>query len=96
VTAGGVKLSEVDAPTMESRKVTRPSFFAGEILDVDRDHRGVSISSTCVDQWVDRGRYRSRHVRVWRMRMRSRENGADGNGVDGNGVDPITLGNLGS
>ena len=34
VTAGGVKLSEVDANTMMSKKVAN-LFFAGEILDVD-------------------------------------------------------------
>jgi len=34
VTAGGVKLSEVDPATMQSRKVPG-LFFAGEILDVD-------------------------------------------------------------
>lgn len=34
VTAGGVKLSEVDPSAMQSRKV-RGLFFAGEILDVD-------------------------------------------------------------
>ncbi|MFZ1529268.1 MAG: NAD(P)/FAD-dependent oxidoreductase [Ferruginibacter sp.] len=34
VTAGGISLPEVDAATMESRKLDR-LFFAGEILDVD-------------------------------------------------------------
>lgn len=34
VTAGGVKLSEVDAKTMESRVVSN-LYFAGEILDID-------------------------------------------------------------
>jgi len=34
VTAGGIKLNEVDANTMMSKKVT-DLFFAGEVLDVD-------------------------------------------------------------
>ena len=34
VTAGGIKLNEVDANTMMSKKVTNV-FFAGEVLDVD-------------------------------------------------------------
>ncbi|HRO71552.1 MAG TPA: NAD(P)/FAD-dependent oxidoreductase, partial [Chitinophagaceae bacterium] len=34
VTAGGIKLSEVDPNTMMSRKVPN-LYFAGEILDVD-------------------------------------------------------------
>jgi len=34
VTAGGIKLNEVDANTMMSKKVTN-LFFAGEVLDVD-------------------------------------------------------------
>ncbi|HEU5167584.1 MAG TPA: NAD(P)/FAD-dependent oxidoreductase [Chitinophagaceae bacterium] len=34
VTAGGIKLNEVDANTMRSKKV-RNLFFAGEVLDVD-------------------------------------------------------------
>ena len=34
VTAGGIKLSEVDPNTMMSKKVPK-LFFAGEVLDVD-------------------------------------------------------------
>ena len=34
VTCGGIKLSEIDANTMQSKKVPN-LFFAGEIMDVD-------------------------------------------------------------
>lgn len=34
VTAGGIRLAEIDADTMQSRKVPH-LYFAGEILDVD-------------------------------------------------------------
>ncbi len=42
VSAGGVKLSEVNPHTMES-KIVRNLFFAGEILDVDGDCGGYNL-----------------------------------------------------
>jgi predicted Rossmann fold flavoprotein len=51
VTAGGVKLSEVDAPTMESRKVPG-LFFAGEILDVDGITGGFNFQHAWTSGWV--------------------------------------------
>jgi predicted flavoprotein YhiN len=89
VTAGGVKLSEVDAPTMESRKVPG-LFFAGEILDVDGITGGFNFQHAWTSGWIAADTIAARasvaHANA------ERENGADGNGVDGNGVDPITLG----
>jgi predicted Rossmann fold flavoprotein len=47
VTAGGIKLNEVDANTMMSKKV--PSlFFAGEVLDVD----GITGGFNFQDAWT--------------------------------------------
>jgi len=51
VTAGGVKLSEVDAPTMESRKVPG-LFFAGEILDVDGITGGFNFQHAWTSGWI--------------------------------------------
>ncbi len=42
VTAGGVKVSEVDPKTMESKKVSG-LFFAGEVLDVDSYTGGFNL-----------------------------------------------------
>lgn len=42
VTAGGIDLSEVDADTMQSRRV-QGLYFAGELLDIDADTGGYNI-----------------------------------------------------
>ena len=51
VTAGGVKLSEVEPSTGQSRKV--PSlFFAGEILDVDGITGGFNFQHAWTSGWI--------------------------------------------
>jgi hypothetical protein len=42
VTAGGVKTSEVDPKTMESR-IVKGLYFAGEVLDIDADTGGYNL-----------------------------------------------------
>jgi predicted flavoprotein YhiN len=79
VTAGGVKLSEVDAPTMESRK-TPGLFFAGEILDVDGITGGFNFQHAWTSGWIAADT-------IAALANSARENGADGNGADGNGTD---------
>ncbi len=44
VTAGGVKLNEVNPKTMESRLVTG-LYFAGEVLDIDGDTGGYNLQA---------------------------------------------------
>jgi predicted Rossmann fold flavoprotein len=51
VTAGGVKLSEVDPATFQSRKVAG-LFFAGEILDVDGVTGGFNFQHAWTGGWV--------------------------------------------
>ena len=51
VTAGGVKLSEVDPTTFQSRKVAG-LFFAGEILDVDGVTGGFNFQHAWTGGWV--------------------------------------------
>lgn len=51
VTAGGVKLNEVDANTMMSKKVNN-LFFAGEILDVDGITGGFNFQHAWTSGWV--------------------------------------------
>jgi predicted Rossmann fold flavoprotein len=51
VTAGGVKLSEVDANTMMSKKVSN-LFFAGEILDVDGVTGGFNFQHAWTSGWI--------------------------------------------
>jgi len=51
VTAGGVKLSEVDPATFQSRK-TAGLFFAGEILDVDGVTGGFNFQHAWTGGWV--------------------------------------------
>lgn len=51
VTAGGVRLSEVDPGTFESRKVPG-LFFAGEILDVDGITGGFNFQHAWTSGWV--------------------------------------------
>jgi predicted Rossmann fold flavoprotein len=51
VTAGGIKLIEVDASTMQSRKAER-LFFAGEILDVDGITGGFNFQHAWTSGWI--------------------------------------------
>ncbi len=51
VTAGGVKLSEVNSSTMES-KLQEGLFFAGEILDLDGPIGGFNFQSAWSTGWV--------------------------------------------
>ncbi len=51
VTAGGVKLSEVNFKTMES-KIVPGVFFAGEILDVDGVTGGFNFQNAWTTGWI--------------------------------------------
>ena len=51
VTAGGVKLSEVNSSTMESKLVPN-LFFAGEILDLDGPIGGYNFQSAWSTAWL--------------------------------------------
>lgn len=51
VTAGGVRLSEVDAGSFESRKVPG-LYFAGEILDVDGITGGFNFQHAWTSGWI--------------------------------------------
>ncbi|MEO8719647.1 MAG: NAD(P)/FAD-dependent oxidoreductase [Ginsengibacter sp.] len=51
VTAGGVKLNEVDAKTMQS-KVVPDLFFAGEILNVDGITGGFNFQHAWTSGWI--------------------------------------------
>lgn len=51
VTAGGINLSEVDANTMMSKKVSN-LFFAGEILDVDGITGGFNFQHAWTSGWI--------------------------------------------
>ncbi len=51
VTAGGVRLAEVDPSTFESRK-TSGLFFAGEILDVDGITGGFNFQHAWTGGWI--------------------------------------------
>jgi predicted flavoprotein YhiN len=51
VTAGGIKLNEVNANTMES-KLVRGLFFAGEILDVDGITGGFNFQHAWTSGWI--------------------------------------------
>jgi predicted Rossmann fold flavoprotein len=51
VTAGGVRLAEVDPSTMQSRKVAG-LFFAGEILDVDGITGGFNFQHAWTSGWI--------------------------------------------
>jgi predicted flavoprotein YhiN len=51
VTAGGVNLIEVNANTMESKKVPN-LFFAGEILDVDGITGGFNFQHAWTSGWI--------------------------------------------
>jgi predicted flavoprotein YhiN len=51
VTAGGVRLAEVDPVTCQSRKV-RGLYFAGEILDVDGITGGFNFQHAWTSGWI--------------------------------------------
>jgi predicted Rossmann fold flavoprotein len=51
VTCGGVKLSEVDFKTMQSRRCPG-LFFAGEILDIDGVTGGFNFQSAWTTGWL--------------------------------------------
>jgi predicted Rossmann fold flavoprotein len=51
VTAGGIKLNEVDASTMQS-KIQPGLFFAGEILDVDGVTGGFNFQHAWTSGWI--------------------------------------------
>jgi predicted Rossmann fold flavoprotein len=51
VTAGGIKLNEVDANTMMSKKVSS-LFFAGEVLDVDGITGGFNFQHAWTSGWI--------------------------------------------
>ncbi len=51
ITSGGVKLTEVDPRTMQSRKV-RGLYFAGEVLDIDADTGGYNLQAAFSTGWV--------------------------------------------
>jgi len=51
VTAGGIKLSEVDANTMMSKKISN-LFFAGEVLDVDGITGGYNFQHAWTSGWI--------------------------------------------
>jgi len=51
VTCGGVKLSEVDFKTMESRVCPR-LFFAGELLDIDGITGGFNFQAAWTTGWI--------------------------------------------
>ncbi len=51
VTCGGIKLSEVDANTMQSRIIPN-LFFAGEVLDVDGITGGFNFQHAWTSGWI--------------------------------------------
>ncbi|HEX8076386.1 MAG TPA: NAD(P)/FAD-dependent oxidoreductase [Chthoniobacterales bacterium] len=51
VTCGGVRLSEVDFKTMESR-ITPGLYFAGELLDIDGITGGFNFQSAWTTGWI--------------------------------------------
>jgi len=51
VTAGGVKLTEVDPATMQSKKIPG-IYFAGEILDVDGVTGGFNFQHAWTSAWI--------------------------------------------
>lgn len=51
VTAGGIRLTEVDHATMQSRVVPR-LFFAGEVLDVDGITGGFNFQHAWTSGWI--------------------------------------------
>ena len=51
ITSGGIKLSEVNPKTMESR-IVKGLFFAGEVLDLDADTGGFNLQAAFSTGWV--------------------------------------------
>lgn len=51
VTAGGIRLDEIDAQTMES-KLVKNLFFAGEILNVDAITGGFNFQNAWTTAWI--------------------------------------------
>ena len=51
VTAGGVRIKEVNPKTMESRRV-KNLYFAGEVIDVDADTGGYNLQAAFSTGWV--------------------------------------------
>lgn len=51
VTCGGIKLSEIDFKTMESRK-QKGLFFVGEVLDIDGVTGGFNFQSAWTTGWI--------------------------------------------
>jgi predicted Rossmann fold flavoprotein len=51
VTCGGIKLSEIDPNTMQSKKMTN-LFFAGEILDIDGVTGGFNFQNAWTSGWI--------------------------------------------
>ncbi len=51
VTCGGIKLSEIDANTMESRVVPK-LYFAGEVMDVDGVTGGFNFQHAWTSGWI--------------------------------------------
>ncbi|PKP10169.1 MAG: aminoacetone oxidase family FAD-binding enzyme [Bacteroidetes bacterium HGW-Bacteroidetes-4] len=51
ITAGGIRTSEINAKTMES-KLIKDLFFAGEIIDVDADTGGYNLQIAFSTGWL--------------------------------------------
>jgi predicted Rossmann fold flavoprotein len=51
VTAGGIRLTEVDAATMQSRRA-EDLYFAGEVLDVDGVTGGFNFQHAWTSGWI--------------------------------------------
>ncbi|MFW6037637.1 MAG: NAD(P)/FAD-dependent oxidoreductase [Desulfonatronovibrio sp.] len=51
ITSGGVKLSQVNPRTMESR-IIKGLYFAGEVLDIDADTGGYNLQAAFSTGWV--------------------------------------------
>ena len=51
VTCGGIKLSEIDPNTMQSKKVEH-LFFAGEIMDIDGVTGGFNFQNAWTSGWI--------------------------------------------
>ncbi len=61
VTAGGIKLNEVDANTMMSKKVPN-LFFAGEVLDVDGITGGFNFQHAWTSGWIAANSMRAKKI----------------------------------
>ena len=51
VTAGGINLSEIDANTMMSKKISN-LYFAGEVMDVDGITGGFNFQHAWTSGWI--------------------------------------------